>query len=123
MMGLYARAYCLFANIGKQFMNRPREIPLSLCGRYLTGCTACTSTKKEREYCRKPDLGCSQGELRSGSVTLIPLTGESWVEVQAMNNIVVVFSDPCQVTTFSSTQKKQQKHMYVFFCLLAKIKV
>ena len=26
-----------------------------------------------------------------------------------MNNIVVVFSDPCQVTTFSSTQKKKKK--------------
>ena len=48
------------ANIGKKFMNRPGEIPLSLKGDYLTGCTACTNAKKEREYCRKPDLGCSQ---------------------------------------------------------------
>ena len=96
-MGLYARAYC--------FMNRPGEIPLSLKGDYLTGCTACTNAKKEREYCRKPELGCSQGEL-----TLIPLKrGSHGVEIKAMNNIVVVFSDPCQVTTFSSTQKKKKK--------------
>ena len=30
------------------------------------------------------------------------------VEIRAMNNMVVVFSDPCQVMTFSSTQKKKK---------------
>ena len=37
-----------------------------------------TPKRNASSLLQEPDLGCSQGELRSGSVTLIPLTGESW---------------------------------------------
>ena len=72
-------------------MNRPGGSPCPSVGDYLTGCTTCTNaqgiptgctacTKRQKVALvqQEPDLGSSQGELRSGSVTLIPLTGESW---------------------------------------------
>ena len=71
-------AYCFFANIGKKFMNRLGGSPCPSVGDYLTGCTTCTNTQGTPTGCtactkrqkvvlvqQEPDLGCSQGELRS----------------------------------------------------------
>ena len=101
-----------FSPTGKKVQNRPGRIPLSLSGRLRNWVYCMCECQKEAGVQQEPDLGPSQGELRSSSTCLLPRgrgLGASWGRSKGLKINMEVFSDSRQVMHFYSIQKKKKK--------------
>ena len=116
-----------FCQYRQKVQNRPGGIPLSLSG-ILPNWVYCMhvqtpkgplqldvlhvrNAKKGALVQQEPDLECSHGELRSGSVTLIPLPwGSHGVEIRACKEtwrFLVTLAKSCTFPPY----KKKPKHI------------